>query len=752
MGNRNTDLPLSVIRHYLNTGDSIRKTAERWKIHYTTVFKWLKRYKKEGEIGFLSTYHRPWNRTKNLTERKIVMLKERDPRLTVRKAQEILRNEGIMISLKGIWNTWRRYGCAGFDKSRLDSVITKCIPWSKEAEKKYNQARWLFEAGNVAEAAEILNSIPSLPENDLINQIPDQYLSLQRRIEKYIQLFKKIPLPEYISKMESIYNECVRNELYFSLLKIGILQGGALSFLGERKAFSAKIKELTDILKPRGNYFSYLLFLFKYIVLIGQGIAKVRLFDYNGGYRIIKQCQELMRHRKYLPAEFMALLGTVYTWVQDYRRAEYWFLKALNSAPQNEKSKYEGLLSIIIWHKGEYKKVNVFKKTELQKWGDRATSLFFEAVNSLIDGKPESAIALSTDSLKFAKREQLNDVVSGVYLIIASAHSTLGRKEEAIKNLKGIYYFSQRSRHWGKIISLVVSNPPEEKLIKIVNGNFLPLVKIAALLRIGNYRRAFALAKRKYLIPDFLLLVPFFPELVISNIEKGKLLGVPKTMLRLPVFNRAVLVYNLRFLGKLVVYRNEEHLKINLRPKDVAFLIHFALRADSPGKKVLVDDFCYNFWPGSSNAFSNLSHLLVRIRRALKLPGHLLEVLRIGGDSYLVNQGIYFVNDYSEFGHFLKSAKAFMEVGKWEFGFEHFLMAFKLFRGEPFKRNFDEWSLNMRFRILNELENEAIIFARAFLEHGDKRDVKKVLEKVLKIIPDSKEISSLLTLISNQIL
>ena len=75
---------------------------------------------------------------------------------------------------------------------------------------------------------------------------------------------------------------------------------------------------------------------------------------------------------------------------------------------------------------------------------------------------------------------------------------------------------------------------------------------------------------------------------------------------------------------------------------------------------------------------------------------------------------------------------------------KEFLQAFKLFRGEPFKKNFDDWSVNMRFKILNELETEAINFAKGYLEQGNKRDAKLDLEKVLKIIPDSEEIKNLL--------
>ncbi|MEO0143072.1 MAG: hypothetical protein ABIL15_06950, partial [candidate division WOR-3 bacterium] len=57
----------------------------------------------------------------------------------------------------------------------------------------------------------------------------------------------------------------------------------------------------------------------------------------------------------------------------------------------------------------------------------------------------------------------------------------------------------------------------------------------------------------------------------------------------------------------------------------------------------------------------------------------------------------------------------------------------------PFKKNFDNWSVDMRFRILSQFETEAINFAKSCIEHGNKNDARKILQKVLKIIPDSEE-------------
>jgi len=79
-------------------------------------------------------------------------------------------------------------------------------------------------------------------------------------------------------------------------------------------------------------------------------------------------------------------------------------------------------------------------------------------------------------------------------------------------------------------------------------------------------------------------------------------------------------------------------------------------------------------------------------------------------------------------------------AGECGFAKKDYLRAFKLFRGEPFKKMYDNWSENMRGVILNRLETEALHFAKSCLEHENKKDAKKVLEKVLKIIPQSEEI------------
>ncbi|KPJ73948.1 hypothetical protein AMJ52_02575 [candidate division TA06 bacterium DG_78] len=109
MNNINTQRRLEFVEYYLNSENSLRKTAEKFRVSYRAVFKWVKLYKKHGKNGLLSTYKKPWNRIQNEIEEKVALLKEHDPALTIRKARYILGKEGIKISNKGIMGIWKRY-------------------------------------------------------------------------------------------------------------------------------------------------------------------------------------------------------------------------------------------------------------------------------------------------------------------------------------------------------------------------------------------------------------------------------------------------------------------------------------------------------------------------------------------------------------------------------------------------------------------------------------------------------------------
>ncbi len=57
---------------------------------------------------------------------------------------------------------------------------------------------------------------------------------------------------------------------------------------------------------------------------------------------------------------------------------------------------------------------------------------------------------------------------------------------------------------------------------------------------------------------------------------------------------------------------------------------------------------------------------------------------------------------------------------------------------------YDNWSEYTRDVTLNKLESEVIHFANGCVEHNSKKDAKRVLEKVITIIPSFYEVKKLL--------
>lgn len=162
-----------------------------------------------------------------------------------------------------------------------------------------------------------------------------------------------------------------------------------------------------------------------------------------------------------------------------------------------------------------------------------------------------------------------------------------------------------------------------------------------------------------------------------------------------------------------------------------------------------LEDLYLNFWRDSRNPPRNLSHLLVRIKRALRIPSHLIEVSWKKENPTLKNKGIYFTTDYSEFEQFLTRAKALERAGEWKFARREFLRAFGLIGGEPFKKMYDFWSEDMRSSILMKLEDEALKFAQIALKHGNKEDATKVLLRMSKIRHSHGTMESLMDLSTN---
>lgn len=750
MYNKLLDLRLNVVRHYLENKESLRKTAGKFKVNYWNVYEWVKSYQKKGAEGILSTYARPSCRTDKSMEEKIALLKEKTPALTVRKAKEILGKEGIKISLKGIWGIWRRYGYAGFIKGNMTNEFIEYCPWTKEAKNKLARAKELLSMGKLKESSQILNSIPILPKNDLIHQIPENLLSLRRRVEKIEASFGQMPIHSYLKLINDLYCKLRQQNLNYSALRVGIVRVIALSWLGKPEEQLRVIKELKEIIYQQAGKYrhkgSYLLFEPRFTLLINEGITLASVMEIAKAKNIADECRRLLITKKSPSPYFLFNIGRLCTFLEEYQKAEHWFLMAYDGVSEAMKRHIKGILARISLNKCEYKKaITLAESAEFGLWVPKSYMLIFRALLSLMSGLPQKAITLAVESLSLSKKEELNNAIWSASLIMASAHSSIGNNKEAINILKRTLRILKkntlkREQTISKILISSIHNTHNMDTVIPLDKNLLPTIKLALLLKNGRYFKALSFARENYLMHYFYNYIFFAPDIIIDLLKKGNRTELPRAILKLPSFNKEAPVFNIKFLGDLVVFKNQEYMPIKLRPKDSAFLIYLCTKAMEPNKSIDLDEIYANFWPKSETAVRNFSHLLVRVKKALKIPSHLLTITRMYGLPKLVNEGVYFTSDYQEFEQGLAQAKALERAGEWAFARKEYLRAFRLFRGEPFKKNFDEWSVDMRFRILTQLETEAINFAKSCLEHKNKKDASRILLKVLKIIPDSEEI------------
>ncbi|MCM8782279.1 MAG: hypothetical protein NC828_04445, partial [Candidatus Omnitrophica bacterium] len=647
-------------------------------------------------------------------EQVIANLKENDPTLTVRKAKEILEKDGFKISTKGIWGTWQRYGLAGFRREILQNDFTEYIPWTSESAGQYRRAQTLYSLGQIKESAQILNNIPSLPKNELLIKIPDKYLNLKRRIEKLYYLFGTMSISPYLKRVRKLYKKAREEGFNYLALRAGIEEVMALEWSARFNEQKATIDEMQDIIEPsnpatkRG---SYLLFEPKYTLFISKGILYSTLSLIKEAKKIAQYCKTLLKRMKKPSPYFMLDLGALYNSIEEYKDAEYWFLRALNDVDEETKGVYLGALAHIYFMKGDYKKAFfIFRDSKFYRWVDDSLPFIYQSFLAVLKGNPFEAMSLVISALK-SSRKEFNRCIFGTSLALAQIYSLLGERKKSRNILERLMPFLEKNklvleqRILEHILYANDKNPPDE--------NSIPSLRLIHLLKNNKYSQAFSYAQKRWLLSNFYRFVFLIPEVVTMRLENGREIKLPKALLRLPAFNKLRLVYDIHFLGPIRITRNQVYLQVRLRPHDTAFLIYLCQKAMGPKKFVNLEEIYANFWPKSEKASRNFSHLLVRLKRALKIPTHLLEISRASGIPTLINQGIYFTTDYQEFEQALAQAKALERAGEWAFAKKEYLRAFKLFRGEPFKKNFDNWSVEMRFKILTEFETEAVNFAKS---------------------------------------
>ncbi len=733
---KNIQLRISAIEDYLE-GNTLNSTANKFKIHPVTLCRWVKWYKNSQT----NPYIKPWNRLEKELEEKIMLLKENNPELTLMKAQEILKKQGINLSVNGIHSIWRRYNLT---QRPVEDPFSHFTPITPELKSAIMYARALLSQNDditsLKKIAKILNNLPSYPFNneDLIAKVPEKYLSLRRKFDQIYNLFLRIPMPVFYRKIKKIRMEMQSQRLHYSAIIAGISEMIALQWMGapeEELRLNAILRKMKANLRdPIINFQLYFL----------AAITHSELLNLNQAWYFAKKAQKMLKKKS--PPVFFESFGDLLTYLGDYRRAMNYHLKALEGARgNNEVARRTILIGIDFALAGKYSKALKFISKLQPAFIEVYKDSYFlcRALISFGFGKLEESLDFTRMALERIKKEHFRKLIFTVACLLATIARAFGKKDESANVLKT--YLNVVKKYGLKrgilIMNFLLGND-------LIRGRYkaLPTINIFNLLKRvkrsvskTEYKKLLGYAQKYGLLGYLHRCLIFYPEIVFKFLKKGKSFEIPASIMKLPIFNEKTPIYHIQFLGIIHLLRNQEPMKIALTPQEQALLLFIAFHLGEPGMYFNVTALLGNFWQRSVNPTSQLSHLLVRLKKKLMMPSHLIKNKLMYNDRKLVNDGFYITTDYNDFQLHIARAKALERAGEWGFARKEYLRAFELFRGEPFKKNFDEWSLNMRFKILTEFETEAINFAKGCLEHKNKNDARKILQKVLKIIPDSEE-------------
>lgn len=709
MAKSRIDIKKSAIQCYIQNKTTLQKTAEKFNIHPGTLSKWVKQYRMSGKVSLFAQYRCPWNRASASLEDRVKMLKEKDPFVTVRKAQSLLHEQGVDLSMKGIWNIWKRYGLAGFVKKELGDDYIKYGARTREAVVKLEQAACMFDNERTKQAAAILNSIPFLRYNEVLPRIPDRYLNLSRRIEKVAGQFGRVAIRSYLKNLRRLYRQLIEKGMVLSALRIGYIEVLTLEWSYRPVEQLQRIKELQHMLEKKKEYASYDIFQLKFQMLVSEAIACTQLARFEQAVRIARRCQRMITHRKKSSPQLLYDMSVLYTYLEDFRKAGYYLERYLQIQDDKTRERMRVARANILYSSGKYRELKRLLSLDMfqHDWGIKPRILMFQAFIQLIEGNPQKAIARATESLVRARAAEINGLIYQAYLLIACSYGSLGENGKAKKILRQLVRFLKRKNlhKYIPVLSSFLEEKPVRKHVYPSRMDVFPREKLNLLLYHGYYTTAYRYAQCKNILTGFYHYAFFFPEDIIKRLQKGRPTFLPESVLSMPVFNTAKRVYTINILGPLRVYCNKKRQRVHLSPQEQAVLVSIAYRCNAPGSRLSVISICANFWPDKPHASRHLSRRLVSIRKALRLPRHILTITQHDGERMLVNRGCYFVLDHDELKESIAAARALVRAQEHTLAKQEYARAMKLRRGQPCEKLYDPWSDTLRQAIMNLFEH-----------------------------------------------
>jgi transposase/tetratricopeptide (TPR) repeat protein len=708
------------VETYIKSGESLRRTSEKLGIPHLTLWRWVNWYKEGGKKNLVRKrpYSRPWNRPSKELEEKVMLLKERTPALTLQRAQDVLAKEGIMMSLKGIWGIWKRFALAGREYRIHYEPFG---PVTSEIRSSLKEIRKLLKKGMVKEASSIANSLPSFPKDSVLKEIPEKLLKPRRQLDLLSFAFGEIPFPEYYRKANKVRKALEKRSLFYSSIFAGLKEFLALNWMGT----PTKGIELLIVLKERAKDIHDPSIRF----LLSMHEAKLSAYSLNskGALESFRECKKL--HRTLKSAFYYDSMGNLSTNIWNFRNASLYFQKAIDRATNEDDRKTLRLkLATIHAVDGSYRKSrHLLRDAEREIEGQDSIFAIIRAYCAFAQADISKSSSCFRIALEKSKKGQLRNLLHAASFGLAGIQAALGNEKKAKAMLrKYLPLFRKYKMETETVIRNIILG---DRILDNDQIRGFPVFHLLLLLQNSHkpheYKTALRFARSNGLLGFLHRNIVFFPEPILAMLEKGKDTELPRAILNLPVFRKEIPSYYVKFLGPIIVHKNQKYLKMKLTPKDTSILIFLA---SSEGKSISLDKIYKNFWPKSGNPPRNLAHLLVRLRKSLRLPSHFLYVKE---NKLIYN--CYFTSDYDEYQEHLAQAKVLLRAGEWEFAKQEFHQAFKLFRREPFRKMYDDWSDDKRLEILFSYETEVVSFSKELIKRGREEEAHKLLKNAEKV-------------------
>ena len=186
----------------------------------------------------------------------------------------------------------------------------------------------------------------------------------------------------------------------------------------------------------------------------------------------------------------------------------------------------------------------------------------------------------ANDAIGVAKKNEVLHYLHTSTMVLSAIYYALGEKKRAKSLIQGTTALLKKNRLMRDyyIQRLLSSNKGiviPEKYKGLSSIKLILLIKRAnQTRRIRDYNCALQFAVQKGLRGVFHRFCIFNSEIILKLMEKGKPTGLPKAILSLPIFNKQLPAFQVKFLGQVKIFKAEKNLNIKLRPQDEAFLIH----------------------------------------------------------------------------------------------------------------------------------------------------------------------------------